>query len=57
LGIAGTVPIAESGFGIYASYAHGFMDVDSKDVRVSPQFNETSSNFDADYDVAELGFS
>jgi hypothetical protein len=56
LGIAGSVPIAH-GFGIYASYAHGFMDVDSKDVSVSPQPGESSFDFDADYDVAELGFS
>jgi hypothetical protein len=56
LGIAGTVPIA-GGFGIYASYAHGFMDVDNRDIQVSPTFSETSSDFDADYNVAELGFS
>jgi hypothetical protein len=56
LGIAGSVPIAR-GFGIYASYAHGFMDVDIKDVDVSPEFRTVSFNFDGDYDVAELGFS
>jgi hypothetical protein len=53
LGIAGSVPIV-GGFGIYASYAHGFMDVD-----ISESFAGFSADFDADadYDVAELGFS
>lgn len=50
LGIAGSVPIA-NGFGIYASYAHGFMDVDIID------FGQPEVDRDADYDVAELGFS
>jgi hypothetical protein len=56
LGIAGSVPIVH-GFGIYASYAHGFMDVDIGEGTVSPTFSEASTELDADYDVAELGFS
>jgi hypothetical protein len=49
IGIAGSVPIG-SGFGIYANYAHGFMNVDITD---------SSGEFaaDATYDVAELGFT
>lgn len=46
IGIAGSVPIAR-GFGLYGSYAHGFMDIDFTD----------DSDGDADYDVAELGFT
>lgn len=67
LGIAASVPIVH-GFGIYASYAHGFMDVDI--MGQNPMFGGISavggealpgqpfsSDTDADYDVAELGFS
>lgn len=50
IGIAGSVPIAH-GFGLYGSYAHGFMDVDITD-QGAPEFDA-----DADYDVAELGFT
>ena len=55
IGIAASVPIAR-GFGIYATYAHGFMDAEIKDVNISTGF-EDSGEFDADYDVAEGGFS
>jgi hypothetical protein len=57
IGIAGSVPIGR-GFGIYASYAHGFMDAHIRDVQRSPVDRERDSGeFDATYDVAELGFS
>ena len=68
LGIAASVPIAH-GFGIYASYAHGFMDVDIRMqnptlVSTRPEGGgefspgqPSSLDTDADYDVAELGFS
>jgi hypothetical protein len=36
------------GFGIYANYAHGFMDAD---------ISGSTDTFDANYDVAELGFT
>ncbi len=49
IGIAGSVPIG-SGFGMYANYAHGFMNVDIND-----GFGELAA--DATYDVAELGFT
>jgi len=50
IGIAGSVPIGR-GFGMYATYAHGFMDAN---IRANAG---TSQEFDADYDVAEAGFS
>jgi hypothetical protein len=53
IGIAGSLPIAR-GFGIYASYAHGFMDVDLKDIADG---TISLGDRDAEYDVAELGFS
>ena len=52
IGIAGSVPIGR-GFGMYATYAHGFMDADISDVA----WPGTRIEFDADYDVAEAGFS
>jgi hypothetical protein len=54
IGIAGSVPIAH-GFGIYASYAHGFMDVDLRDV--GDDGTVTEGDADAEYDVAEVGFT
>ncbi|MGH8589114.1 MAG: hypothetical protein ACREXX_07180 [Gammaproteobacteria bacterium] len=57
IGIAGSVPIGR-GFGMYASYAHGFMEATIRDVLREPIDQELSSGeFDATYDVAELGFS
>lgn len=46
IGIAASVPFGR-GFGVYANYAHGFMDATLRG----------SGEFDATYDVAELGFS
>ncbi|MGH8581701.1 MAG: hypothetical protein ACREWG_02725 [Gammaproteobacteria bacterium] len=66
IGIAASVPI-QSGFGIYASYAHGFMDAELRDVneslgaalaaqlRVNRDFRARDT--DATYDVAEGGIS
>lgn len=54
IGIAGSVPIAH-GFGLYGSYAHGFMDVDITDTFAGGTPIEGEA--DADYDVAELGFT
>ena len=48
------------GFGMYASYAHGFMDVEARSVTTSPcclDNGDQDIEFDADYDVAEAGFS
>lgn len=56
IGIAGSVPIG-GGFGMYASYAHGFMDAKIRDVGRSPPTGASRGEFDADYDVAELGFT
>ncbi|MGQ0592051.1 MAG: hypothetical protein ACT4QB_05210 [Gammaproteobacteria bacterium] len=57
IGIAASVPIGR-GFGVYASYAHGFMDAELRDVLRIPVDQEIASGeFDATYDVAELGFS
>lgn len=58
IGIAGSVPIAH-GFGLYGSYAHGFMDVDITDVFVAANGTSTTdeTDTDADYDVAEVGFT
>ena len=50
IGIAASVPIGH-GFGVYASYAHGFMDAEISDDGAPDEV------FDADYDVAEAGFS
>jgi len=50
IGIASSVPIGR-GFGVYASYAHGFMDAEILDDGAPDQVS------DADYDVAEAGFS
>ena len=49
VGIALSVPFARS-FGVYANYAHGFMDVDINQ-------SGLERDFDADYDLAELGVS
>ncbi|MGH9891873.1 MAG: hypothetical protein ACREA0_07810, partial [bacterium] len=59
IGIAGSVPIGR-GFGMYASYAHGFMNVEARTVVTSPCCSDDGDQdveFDADYDVAEAGFS
>ena len=50
IGIAASVPIGR-GFGVYTSYAHGFMDAEILDSGFPEEV------FDADYDVAEAGFS
>ncbi|MGH8478418.1 MAG: hypothetical protein ACREXK_02295 [Gammaproteobacteria bacterium] len=59
IGIAASVPIGR-GFGVYATYAHGFMDAGIRDVTTSPCCSDDGDQnleFDADYDVAEAGFS
>lgn len=62
IGIAMSVPIGH-GLGVYASYAHGFMDTEIRDVLRSINgqdvafFDQRSPDFDTTYDVAELGFS
>ncbi len=55
IGVAGSVPIT-GGFGLYASYARGFMDVDITDTNIVAG-TSTTRDSDAEYDVAELGFS
>jgi hypothetical protein len=49
IGIAASVPIA-GGFGVYGSYAHGFMDVEITE-------DNDTEELDGDYDVAEFGFT
>jgi len=59
IGIAASVPIGR-GFGVFATYAHGFMDANIRDVVTSPCCSDNGGQdleFDADYDVAEAGFS
>jgi hypothetical protein len=65
IGIAGSVPIGR-GFGMYANYAHGFMDAEIRDVTrtingvdcsPSSACDSRARDTDATYDVAELGFS
>jgi hypothetical protein len=69
IGIAASVPIGR-GFGVYASYAHGFMDAEIRDVTRTVNGRDPIDNVDcpgpcdsrapdtdATYDVAELGFS
>lgn len=69
IGIAASVPIGR-GFGVYASYAHGFMDAEIRDVQrtfngqdladpdCAPlRCDSRAPDTDATYDVAELGFS
>jgi hypothetical protein len=69
IGIAASVPIGR-GFGVYASYAHGFLDAEIRDVTRTVNGRDAiddvdcegpcdsrAPDFDATYDVAELGFS
>ncbi len=60
IGIAASVPIGR-GFGVYGSYAHGFMDTTVRSVfRFDPDFlvdTGTSPDFDTEYNVAEFGFT
>ncbi|MDQ3776233.1 MAG: hypothetical protein M3461_18690 [Pseudomonadota bacterium] len=57
IGIAASVPIG-GGFGMYGSYAHGFMDTKIRTVFEEGDFpSETSPDFDTTYNVAEVGFS
>ena len=57
IGIAASVPIG-SGFGMYGSYAHGFMDTKIRTVFGEGDFDiGTSPDFDTSYNVAELGFT
>ncbi|MGH8565410.1 MAG: hypothetical protein ACREXW_15485 [Gammaproteobacteria bacterium] len=69
IGIAASVPIGR-GFGVYASYAHGFMDAEIRDVQRTAngvdladpdcaplRCDNRAPDTDATYDVAELGFS
>lgn len=54
IGVAASVPIG-GGFGMYGSYAHGFMDTTIRTVvGVS---DRTLPDLDTTYNVAELGFS
>lgn len=60
IGIAGSVPIGR-GFGMFASYAHGFMDAKIREVRVSSRVLEGPADSrrpetDATYDLIEAGF-
>ena len=56
IGIASSVPIGR-GFGVYASYAHGFMDAEIRDVNLRPVTDDRAPELTPTYDVAELGFS
>ncbi|MBA2593767.1 MAG: hypothetical protein M3495_05415 [Pseudomonadota bacterium] len=59
IGIAASVPIG-GGFGMYGSYAHGFMDTKSRSVFRGDfgVFDAGSTpDFDTTYNVAELGFT
>jgi hypothetical protein len=56
IGIAASVPIGR-GFGVYASYAHGFLDAEIRDVNLTTGADDRAPDTDATYDVAELGFS
>jgi hypothetical protein len=69
IGIAASVPIG-GGFGVYASYAHGFLDAEIRDVQRTANEEDLADpgcapfrcdsrapDADATYDVAELGFS
>ena len=68
IGIAASVPIGR-GFGVYASYAHGFLDAEIRDVQrtfngedlagtdCTPACDVRAPDTDATYNVAELGFS
>jgi hypothetical protein len=69
IGIAASVPIGR-GFGVYASYAHGFLDAEIRDVERTANgvdladpdcapfpCDSRAPDTDATYDVAELGFS
>jgi hypothetical protein len=56
IGIAASVPIGR-GFGVYASYAHGFMDASIRDGNLTTGADNRAPDRDATYDVAELGFS
>jgi len=68
IGVAASVPIGR-GFGVYASYAHGFMDAEIRDVQRTFNGQDLADpdcagpcdfrapDTDATYDVAELGFS
>lgn len=54
IGIAASVPIG-GGFGMYGSYAHGFMDTKIRNVSPEGDFDSgTSSDFDTTYNVAEV---
>ncbi|MGH7946274.1 MAG: hypothetical protein ACREF9_14870 [Opitutaceae bacterium] len=56
IGIAASVPIG-GGFGIYGSYAHGFMDTDSRSVDDEGKVFEQFRDLNTTYNVAEGGFS
>lgn len=56
IGIAASVPIG-GGFGIYGSYAHGFMGTDSRAVEDNGFEFDRFRDFDTSYNVAEGGFS
>jgi len=51
LGLVGSLPL-DYGFGLYGSYAHGFLVWDTSPVYSSSYLHNSSG---ADYDVAELG--
>jgi hypothetical protein len=50
IGISGSAPFGKTDFGLYASYAHGFMDADITDP------GEPTATRDAAYDVMEFAF-
>jgi hypothetical protein len=57
IGISGSAPMAY-GFGLYANYAHGFMDSDITELRPGTTATvPVAATFDAEYDVAEFGFT
>ncbi|MGH9198626.1 MAG: hypothetical protein ACRD1T_23195, partial [Acidimicrobiia bacterium] len=59
IGIAASVPIG-GGFGMYGSYAHGFLDTKSRTVFRTDGFvfeGGSSPDLDTTYNVAEVGFT
>jgi len=56
IGIAASVPIGR-GFGMYGSYAHGFMHTDSRAVDDDGLEFDRDRDLDTTYNVAELGFT
>jgi hypothetical protein len=57
IGISGSVPINDSGLGLYGSYAHGFMDFKFDEYQGADGKITGASDNGADYDVAEFGIT